>query len=151
MAKEDKETGKLGGLTPARTRALMALVAVITAIAIWLVPVDEKEAPPSLPELPSAQGTAEPLPPGQVGDRDTRYPRITLDEVVERDPSLVLLPDEPHKFTTDDAAVFAGLDIGAARRNAVTLCSGRDLFWYGAMSVDGLGRLRRLIAELRAQ
>lgn len=42
-------------------KVLMVLVVVITAIAIWLVPVDEKVAPPSLPELPSAPGTTEPL------------------------------------------------------------------------------------------
>jgi len=93
-------------------------------------------------------GTAEPLPPGQVGDRDTRYPRITVEEVVERNPAIVLLPDEPHDFTDADAAVFSALDIDAARRNAVRLCRGRDLFWYGAMSIDGLGRARRLVAEL---
>ena len=68
------EEDRRGGLTPGRTRALMALVAVITAIAIWLVPVDEKPSPLSLPTLPpapdtsgvvplpSATDTAEPLP-----------------------------------------------------------------------------------------
>ena len=30
-------------------KLLMALVAVITVIAVWLVPVGEEEAPPSLP------------------------------------------------------------------------------------------------------
>jgi hypothetical protein len=49
----------------------MVLVVVITAIAIWLVPVDEKVAPPSLPELPSASGTTEPLAlPGEPGVPD---------------------------------------------------------------------------------
>ena len=71
MEKQYEEAGKHRGLTPARTRALMVLVAVITAIAIWLVPVDEEQAPPPLPELPSAQGTSEALPlpdaPGMSG------------------------------------------------------------------------------------
>jgi len=40
----------------------MVLVAVITGLAIWLVPVDKKQAPPSLPALPSVQGTTEALP-----------------------------------------------------------------------------------------
>jgi hypothetical protein len=40
----------------------MVLVAVITGLAIWLVPVDEEQAPPSLPALPSAPETSEALP-----------------------------------------------------------------------------------------
>lgn len=50
-----------------RTWGLMALVALITIIAVWLVPVDDNNTPPSLPELPSAPDTAEqPLSlPGQ--------------------------------------------------------------------------------------
>jgi hypothetical protein len=63
MIKEYEETDRRRGVIPGRTWALMALVAVITAIAIWLVPVDEKQAP-SLPPLPSAPDTSEaqPLP-----------------------------------------------------------------------------------------
>jgi hypothetical protein len=30
-----------------------------------------------------------------------RYPRVSLDEVAARDPAIVLLPDEPYRFTTD--------------------------------------------------
>lgn len=65
MATEYEETGWQGGLTPRRTKILMALVAVITGIAIWLVPVEEQQVPPSLPPLPSAPGSSEalPLPP----------------------------------------------------------------------------------------
>ena len=70
MEKEYEGAGESRSLKPG-TRMLMALVAVITAIAIWLVPVDEKETPPSLPELPSVPGTTEPLPlpsePGMTG------------------------------------------------------------------------------------
>jgi hypothetical protein len=40
----------------------MVLVAVVTAIAIWLVPVDEKQSPLSLPPPPSTPDTSVPLP-----------------------------------------------------------------------------------------
>jgi TPR repeat protein len=62
MAKEYKDTGSGGNWNPGRTRGLMVLVAVITGLAIWLVPVDEEQAPPSLPALPSAPETSEALP-----------------------------------------------------------------------------------------
>jgi hypothetical protein len=62
MVNEYEEEVRRGGLTPGRTRALMVLVAVITAIAIWLVPVGEKQSPPSLPPLPSAPETSGALP-----------------------------------------------------------------------------------------
>jgi hypothetical protein len=62
MAKEYKDKGSGGNWSPGRTRGLMVLVAVITGLAIWLVPVDEQEAPPSLPALPSAPETGEALP-----------------------------------------------------------------------------------------
>ena len=54
----------------------------------------------------------------------------------------MLLPDEPHPFTEADAAVFRGLDIPAARGGRWCFCDGKDLMWYGARSVEGLGRLR---------
>jgi TPR repeat protein len=62
MAKEYKDAGSGGNWNPGRTRGLMVLVAVITGLAIWLVPVDKEQAPPSLPALPSAPETSEALP-----------------------------------------------------------------------------------------
>jgi hypothetical protein len=62
MAKEYKDRGSGGNWSQGRTRALMVLVVVITGLAVWLVPVDEQQAPPSLPALPSAPETGEALP-----------------------------------------------------------------------------------------
>ncbi len=84
-------------------------------------------------------------PAKPAGDRDTRYPRVTLEEVRERAPALLLLPDEPHPFSEVDAAELASA-IPSAR---VLFCSGRDLSWYGARSVEGIGRLRAQLAALR--
>jgi ABC-type Fe3+-hydroxamate transport system substrate-binding protein len=83
--------------------------------------------------------------PTAAGTRDTRYPRITLEEVVARKPQLILLPDEPHPFSEQDAEVFRGLDTGAR----VVMCGGRDLSWYGVQSIEGIPRLRALIDSLR--
>src|SRR5438445_3651899 len=88
-------------------------------------------------------GQAVPLP---AGTRDTRYPRVALDEVVKRAPRIVLLPDEPHPFSERDAEVFrAALPPGTK----VVRCGGRDFSWYGAQSVEGVPRLRALIDSLR--
>jgi ABC-type Fe3+-hydroxamate transport system substrate-binding protein len=83
--------------------------------------------------------------PTAAGTRDTRYPRITLEEVIEREPQLVLLPDEPHPFSEEDAAVFRARVPGAK----VVRCGGRDFSWYGVQSVEGIPRLRALIDSSR--
>ena len=92
---------------------------------------------------------ASPLPEAQTAGRDTRYPRIAVEEVVERAPELVLLPDEPHPFSEEDAAFFRALDLPASKQGRIVRCGGRDLTWYGSQSVDGLGRLRALVDGLR--
>jgi ABC-type Fe3+-hydroxamate transport system substrate-binding protein len=86
-------------------------------------------------------GRAAPLAPERVAGRDTRYPRVTLDEVRARAPSLVLLPDEPHPFTEQDAAVFRQLD--GVR---VLFVSGRDLCWYSPRMGEGILALAETIA-----
>ncbi len=78
---------------------------------------------------------------------DVRYPRITLDEVVERKPDVILLPNEPHPFTEADAEVFRALDTPA--KNRIVFTDGKDLCWYGARSAAGLPRLRALLGSLR--
>ena len=84
------------------------------------------------------------MTPEKVEGRDVRYPRVTLDEVRGRKPQAVILPDEPHPFTADDAAVFSALGI------PVLHTSGKDLCWYGARSADGgIDRVRGLVGQLR--
>jgi ABC-type Fe3+-hydroxamate transport system substrate-binding protein len=94
-------------------------------------------------------GNAPALSSEDVAGRDTRYPRVTLEEVTARAPELVLLPDEPHPFSEEDAEVFRALDIPAARRSAVVRTGGKDLCWYGARTVEGLPRVRALVDQHR--
>lgn len=81
-----------------------------------------------------------------AGERDTRYPRITIEEVVAAQPDVVLLPSEPHPFTEADADVFRSLAIPAAANGQVLFVDGKDLCWYGARSIGGIDRLARAIA-----
>jgi ABC-type Fe3+-hydroxamate transport system substrate-binding protein len=82
-----------------------------------------------------------------AGGRDVRYPRIRPDEVAARAPAAILLPDEPHPFTAAD-----GVALSAAAGGAPTAhVSGKDLFWYGAWTVDALPRLAAQLAALAAR
>ncbi|MET7600553.1 helical backbone metal receptor [Streptomyces sp. NPDC004082] len=69
-----------------------------------------------------------------------RYPRVPLEELREADPDLVVLPDEPYRFTAEDGPeAFAG--------TPCALVSGRHLTWYG----PSLAEAPRVIGEaLRA-
>jgi ABC-type Fe3+-hydroxamate transport system substrate-binding protein len=57
-------------------------------------------------------------------DHPERYPRIALEEPIAAGPDLVVLPDEPYRFTADDGPeAFAPVP--------AALVSGRHLTWYG--------------------
>ena len=95
--------------------------------------------------LAADRGTATPLAPERTVGRDTRYPRITLDEIVGRAPELVLLPSEPHVFSEADADVFRQLPIPAARNGRIVFADGMDLFWYGTRLATSIDRLAALV------
>jgi ABC-type Fe3+-hydroxamate transport system substrate-binding protein len=87
-------------------------------------------------------GQAEPIPPE---DRDVRYPRITLEEVVTTQPEIVLLPSEPFNFTQNDADEIARLDIPAAKNKRIHLVDGTLLSWHGTRIALALRDLPPLI------
>jgi ABC-type Fe3+-hydroxamate transport system substrate-binding protein len=58
------------------------------------------------------------------GNHEERYPRPTLEELNQKRPDLVILPDEPYVFTHEDGPEsFPGLPY--------VLVNGRHLTWYG--------------------
>ena len=78
-----------------------------------------------------------------------RYPRTTLEAALERNPDVVLLPDEPYAFGASDIdELKASLPSALARRMA--LISGRDLHWYGVHMVTGLATLSARLSKIRA-
>jgi ABC-type Fe3+-hydroxamate transport system substrate-binding protein len=93
-------------------------------------------------------GQAEPLPdddPRVIG-RDRRYPRITLDEVVEAQPEIVLLSSEPYPFSSDDAELIQALDIPAAQNGQIHFVDGSLLTWHGTRVAYALRDLPQLLA-----
>jgi ABC-type Fe3+-hydroxamate transport system substrate-binding protein len=77
------------------------------------------------------------VPPKDAAGRDERYPRITLEEITARGADLIVLPDEPHAFSVEDEATLHG----ALPHAKIIRVSGKDLFWYGAWTIDALPRL----------
>ncbi|MFI1033222.1 helical backbone metal receptor [Streptomyces sp. NPDC020951] len=71
-----------------------------------------------------------------------RYPRIPLDELRAAAPDLVVLPDEPYRFTADD-----GPEAFPGRPGA--LVSGRHLTWYGPSLAEAPKALGEALAEAR--
>ena len=58
------------------------------------------------------------------GASTERYPRVELDELRAAGADVVILPDEPYLFTSDDGPE-------AFPDHRTVLCSGRQLTWYG--------------------
>ncbi|MFJ4781376.1 helical backbone metal receptor [Streptomyces sp. NPDC088762] len=72
-----------------------------------------------------------------------RYPRIPVEELAAAGCDLVVLPDEPYRFTAGDGPeAFPGLP--------AALVSGRHLTWYGPSLAEAPEVLARALREARA-
>ncbi|MFD6432920.1 helical backbone metal receptor [Streptomyces venezuelae] len=63
-----------------------------------------------------------------------RYPRVPIDELTSADLDLVVLPDEPYRFTGEDGPE-------AFPDTPVALVGGRHLTWYGPSLVEAPAEL----------
>ncbi|MEV5883344.1 helical backbone metal receptor [Streptomyces sp. NPDC052020] len=71
-----------------------------------------------------------------------RYPRVAVQELRAARPDLVVLPDEPYRFTAADGPeAFPGLPCA--------LVSGRHLTWYGPSLARAPGVLGRALRAAR--
>ncbi|MHC3454740.1 helical backbone metal receptor [Streptomyces prasinus] len=152
-------------VTEVRTlpQAFDELTRVLTACGVATRPrwLDEAEAAWDAVQAPEARRTAV-VPvwrrPWMVLGRDTfagdllsrlgvdhlyaenpeRYPRVPLDELRAAAPDLVVLPDEPYRFTADDGPdAFPGLPCA--------LVGGRHLTWYGPSLAEAAAVLPRAL------
>jgi ABC-type Fe3+-hydroxamate transport system substrate-binding protein len=75
-------------------------------------------------------------------DAAERYPKVTPEDMRGSGADLVVLPDEPYRFSADDGPeTFSGLD--------VALVSGRHLTWYGPSLVEAYDVLAAQLAAAR--
>jgi len=63
--------------------------------------------------------------------REQRCPSITLDDLIEARPDVVLLPDAPFSDADADADALRALDIPAAHQGRIHLIDGSLLTWHG--------------------
>jgi ABC-type Fe3+-hydroxamate transport system substrate-binding protein len=79
------------------------------------------------------------------GERDTRYPRVTSDEIIASSPDMIFLPDEPYAFDETFQGQLEELlaDTPAIQCGRVYMVDGSLLTWHGT-------RLARAIRELPA-
>ena len=98
-------------------------------------------------------------------DKPDRYPTISLDEIKNRTPDLILLPDEPYHFTETEARELKALFNNNTTTNTnnnettsqmmprphVTFIPGSYLSWYGTRTRIGLQTLHDIISTYRHQ
>ena len=79
------------------------------------------------------------------GDREGRYPAVTLEEVRAAAPEVILLPDEPFRFRRVHLRDFTAYpEIPAVRHGRVHLVDGKPFSWHGPRIADALGTLPAL-------
>jgi hypothetical protein len=73
-----------------------------------------------------------------------RYPRVDIQELQAARADMVVLPDEPYRFTASDGPeAFPG--------SRTALISGRHLTWYGPSLTEAPAVLRRQLAAARVR
>jgi iron complex transport system substrate-binding protein len=79
----------------------------------------------------------------ETGERDRRYPRITVDEIISKEPEIILLPSEPFCFTNSHRQELESLlsTTPAVKEGWIYLVEGSLLSWHGT-------RLARSLQEL---
>ncbi len=69
-----------------------------------------------------------------------RYPRVEVEQILARRPDIVLLPDEPYRFTAVD-----GPEVFPSAR--VALVDGRSLTWYGPSLITARSTLLKALHD----
>ena len=82
---------------------------------------------------------------------DARYPRVTLAELAEAAPDVILLPSEPYRFgKRHRSELLAQHGIPAARAERIHLCDGQMITWWGVRTAPALHEIAALLDSARA-
>jgi ABC-type Fe3+-hydroxamate transport system substrate-binding protein len=79
--------------------------------------------------------------------RDTRYPRISVEEIINGDPEVILIPSEPFNFEEQHRKEMAELfaDTPAVKKDKLIPVDGRWLSWHGTTLAKALAELPALL------
>lgn len=91
-------------------------------------------------------GSADPEDPGE---RDTRYPSVTVDEVLDAKPDLILLPSEPFDFESQSGRKVQDLLVWtpAGKKNKIFFIDGSLITWPGVRMGKALQELPLFFIE----
>ncbi len=80
---------------------------------------------------PAAFGSQTESPPDE--QKDTRYPRVPLTEIIAAQPEIILLPDEPFEFNEShrEQMLETFKDTPAVQNNRIYLIDGSLITWHG--------------------
>lgn len=126
----------------AHTRALAAARSPVPVFyAIWRNPYMTINTDTYLSDVLATCGAA-----NIFADRTERYPVVTLDEAAARQPSVILLPDEPFRFRRVHLKDFEPYrDVPAVRDGRIHLVDGKPFSWHGRRLADALQVLPPLL------
>ncbi len=87
--------------------------------------------------------------PQEAEERDTRYPRLPLEEIRAADPEMILLPSEPYAFGENHRQALLELlpETRAVQRGRIHLVEGSLITWHGTRLARALGTLPILFSE----
>ncbi|MBN2501635.1 MAG: ABC transporter substrate-binding protein [Anaerolineales bacterium] len=79
------------------------------------------------------------------GERDTRFPRVILEEILAAEPEIIFLPSEPFAFDLAHKRAYmqSMSTTPAAKHNRMYLVDGSLLAWPGARLAKALNELPR--------
>jgi ABC-type hemin transport system substrate-binding protein len=97
--------------------------------------------------LSGSSAAVEEADPSAGPSSDRRYPLLELSDLVDRQPEVILLPDEPYAFGSKDVADLMALDLPATRAERVHLIDGTLVSWYGPRIAESI----RVVAGLFAK
>ena len=79
-------------------------------------------------------------------DRDTRYPRVTTEEILAADPEVIILPNEPFNFNAEQKGTILEKlgETTAAKNKRVVFVDGSLITWHGVRMGKALTELPEL-------
>ena len=121
--------------------------AVRVACLIWRNPFMAAGGDTYIGDLLRAAGGVNVFEGREGGER---YPRVTLGELAEASPEVILLPSEPYRFgKRHREELLAQQGIPAARAGRVELCDGQMLTWWGVRTAGAVREVASLLDTAR--